>query len=325
MHTDRLLKTTTMKLILLLTLCAPMVQPQGRATPNPEAAANLPAQKIGPRDLIMVQVYGSPELSRSVRVGADGMLRLPMLKQRIKGEGMMPNDLEVMVAAALDEEGLVVDPLVTITVAEYSSRPISVAGAVKEPLTFQASAPVTLLEAITRAGGLTPVAGSEILVSKTQTGPGGQPTSLMQRVSVKALIEGTDPEANLRLSGGEEVRVPEAGKVFVVGNVKRPGAFPVEDGAETSVLRMLARAEGLAPFAGKLAFIYRREASGSKNEIPIELNKIMLRKAPDAPLLANDVLYIPDNRNGRLGLAILEKLLLFGGTAGATALVYGSR
>lgn len=314
-----------MKLILLLTLCAPMVQPQGRATPNPEAAANLPAQKIGPRDLIMVQVYGSPELSRSVRVGADGMLRLPMLKQRIKGEGMMPNDLEVMVAAALDEEGLVVDPLVTITVAEYSSRPISVAGAVKEPLTFQASAPVTLLEAITRAGGLTPVAGSEILVSKTQTGSGGQPTSLMQRVSVKALIEGTDPEANLRLSGGEEVRVPEAGKVFVVGNVKRPGAFPVEDGAETSVLRMLARAEGLTPFAGKLAYIYRREASGSKNEIPIELNKIMLRKAPDAPLLANDVLYIPDNRNGRLGLAILEKLLLFGGTAGATALVYGSR
>jgi polysaccharide biosynthesis/export protein len=325
MHTDRLLKTTTMKLILLLTLCAPMVQPQGRATPNPEAAANLPAQKIGPRDLIMVQVYGSPELSRSVRVGADGMLRLPMLKQRIKGEGMMPNDLEVMVAQALEEEGLIVDPMVTITVAEYSSRPISVAGAVKEPLTFQASAPVTLLEAITRAGGLTPVAGSEILVSKTQTGPGGQPTSLMQRVSVKALIEGTDPEANLRLSGGEEVRVPEAGKVFVVGNVKRPGAFPVEDGAETSVLRMLARAEGLAPFAGKLAYIYRREASGSKNEIPIEINKIMLRKAPDAPLLANDVLYIPDNRNGRLGLAILEKLLLFGGTAGATALVYGSR
>jgi len=314
-----------MKLILLLTLCAPMVQPQGRATPNPEAAANLPAQKIGPRDLIMVQVYGSPELSRSVRVGADGMLRLPMLKQRIKGEGMMPNDLEVMVAQALEEEGLIVDPMVTITVAEYSSRPISVAGAVKEPLTFQASAPVTLLEAITRAGGLTPVAGSEILVSKTQTGSGGQPTSLMQRVSVKALIEGTDPEANLRLSGGEEVRVPEAGKVFVVGNVKRPGAFPVEDGAETSVLRMLARAEGLTPFAGKLAYIYRREASGSKNEIPIEINKIMLRKAPDAPLLANDVLYIPDNRNGRLGLAILEKLLLFGGTAGATALVYGSR
>ncbi|MGD0772684.1 MAG: polysaccharide biosynthesis/export family protein [Candidatus Solibacter sp.] len=312
-----------MKLILLLTLCAPLVQAQGHVTPNPEAAANLPAQKIGPRDLIMVQVYGSPELSRSLRVGADGMIRLPMLKQRLKAEGMMPNDLETLVAQALDEEGLIVDPLVTITVAEYSSRPISVAGAVKEPLTFQASAPVTLLEAITRAGGLTPAAGSEILVGKTQTPPGGEPASLVQRVSVKALIDGTDPDANVRLTGGEEVRVPEAGKVFVVGNVKKPGEFTVGDGSETSVLKMLAMAEGLAPFAGKQAYIYRRDASGSKNEIPIELSRIMDRKAPDAPLLAGDVLYVPDSRNRRLGLAILEKVLLFGGTAGATALVYG--
>ena len=104
----------------------------------------------------MVQVYASPELSRSVRVGADGMLRLPMLKQRIKAEGLMPADLEASIAKALEEEGLIVDPLVTVTVMEYSSQPISVAGAVKDPLTFQASAPVTLLEAITRAGGLTP-------------------------------------------------------------------------------------------------------------------------------------------------------------------------
>ena len=314
-----------MKLILLLTLCAPLGITQGRVILNPETAANLPAQKIGPRDLIVVQVYGSPELSRSVRVGTDGMIRLPMLKQRIQGEGMMPNDLENTVAKALEEEGLIVDPLVTVTVAEYGSRPISVAGAVRDPLTFQASGPVTLLEAITRAGGLTAVAGSEILVSKTQTGPDGEAASLMQRVSVKALIDGTDADANLHLSGGEEVRVPEAGKVFVVGNVKRPGAFPVQDGAESSVLKMLALAEGLIPNAGRQAYIYRREASGGKNEIPIELSKIMDRKAPDVTLMANDILYVPDNHTRRLGLAILEKLLLFGGTAGATALIYGAR
>ena len=99
-----------MKLILLLTLCAPLGTTQGRVIFSPEAAANLPAQKIGPRDLIVVQVYGSPELSRSVRVGVDGTIRLPMLKQRIQGEGMMPNDLENTVAKALEEEGLIVDP-----------------------------------------------------------------------------------------------------------------------------------------------------------------------------------------------------------------------
>jgi polysaccharide export outer membrane protein len=314
-----------MKLILLLTLCAPLGTTQGRVIFSPETAANLPAQKIGPRDLIVVQVYGSPELSRSARVGVDGMIRLPMLKQRIQGEGMMPNDLEITVAKALEEEGLIVDPLVTVTVAEYGSRPISVAGAVRDPVTFQANGPVTLLEAIARAGGLTAAAGSEILVSKSQTGRDGQPTSLVQRVSVQALIDGTDAEANMHLSGGEEVRVPEAGRVFVVGNVKRPGAFPVQEGAESSVLRMLALADGLVSSAGRQAYIYRREVSGGKNETKIELSKIMDRKAPDATLLANDILYVPDNHTRRLGLAILEKLLLFGGTAGATGPIYGAR
>lgn len=312
-----------MKLLTFLLLCAPLVQSQVRGFPNSEQIANLPAQKIGPRDLIAIQVYDSPELSRTVRIGADGMFRVPMLSQRIKAEGLMPVELEEAVAKALEEEGIIVAPFVTITVAEYGSRPISVAGAVKTPLTFQASAPVTLLEALTRAGGLTPEAGSEILISKSQPGSDGTPTSLIQRVAVKALIDSADPEANLKLTGGEEVRVPEAGKVFVVGNVKKPGAFSLRDGAETSVLKMLAMAEGLTQFAGKQAYIYRREASGEKNEIPIELSKIMDRKAPDAPLLANDVLYITDSHGRRLGQAILEKVMGFGTTAGATALIYG--
>jgi polysaccharide export outer membrane protein len=234
----------------------------------------------------------------------------------------MPNELETSIARALEEEGLIIDPFVSVTVAEYSSRPISVAGAVKTPLTFQASAPVTLLEAITRAGGLTPDTGSEILISKSQPGPNGEQTALIQRVPVKALIDAADPDANIKLTGGEEVRVPEAGKVFVVGNVKRPGAFAVQDGGETSVLKMLAMAEGLSQFASKQAFIYRREGNGSKNEIPIELGKILDRKAADAALLPNDVLYVPDSRSKRIGLATLEKILLFGSTAGATALIY---
>ena len=75
-----------------------------------------------------MQVYDSPELTRTVRVGADGYIRLPMLQQRIKVEGLMPNELEAAIAKALQEEGLLVDPFVTITVAEYDSRPISVAG-----------------------------------------------------------------------------------------------------------------------------------------------------------------------------------------------------
>ena len=303
----------------------PIISAQTRPTiAAPETqGANLPAQPIGANDLIAVSVYDAPELTRTVRVGADGFIRLPMLKHRVKAQGVMPGELESAIARALQEEQIIVDPFVTVTVDEYNSHPISVAGAVKQPLTFQATGPVTLLEAITRAGGLSSEAGPEILVTRTQPGPNGAPAALVQRILVKGLIDAADPTLNIVLNGGEEIRVPESGKIYVIGNVRVPGAFPVGDGTESTVLKMLALSQGLMPYAAKEAYIYRREGNGSKNEIPIPLNQIMERKAPDTPLLANDILYIPDNKSRRMTLGVLEKIAAFGTGVGASALVYG--
>ena len=246
-------------IFLILAAGVAAAQAASRRAAEP-AGANLPALRIGPNDLIAVSVYDSPELTRTVRVGPDGMIRLPMLKQRIKADGLLPVELEAAIAEALRAEQMLVDPVVTVTIAEYHSRPISVAGAVRNPVTFQAAGPVTLLDALTRAGGLSPEAGPEILVSRMQAGEDGEPTALVQRIPVKALIDAADPEMNLKLTGGEEIRVPEVGKVYVVGTVRKPGAFPVQNSSETTVLQMLALAEGLAPFASKQAYIYRQDA-----------------------------------------------------------------
>jgi polysaccharide export outer membrane protein len=294
------------------------VQVQPQAT-----GPNLPAQKIHANDLVGVSVYGEPDLTRTVRVGADGTIRLPLLKDKIKADGLMPEQLEQAIVEALKADELLVDPFVTVTVAEYHNArlPISVAGAVRNPTTFQPVEQITLLEAITRAGGLAPEAGPEILV----TGPAspGSDSSLVRRVQVKSLIETADPASNLVLAGGEEIRVPAlvVSKVYVVGNVKNPGAFPVDESG-TSILKVLALTQGLAPFATKEAFIYRREGgAASKSEIPVELKKIMDRKSPDVPLLANDVFYVPDNHARRATMSALEKVLVLGGVA-LTALIY---
>ncbi len=295
-----------------------------RGQNRPElATGNLPAQRIGANDLLAVSVYDSPELTRTVRVGFDGWIRLPMLSERIKAEGLLPVDLELSIAGALREGKLFVDPVVTVTIAEYHSRPISVAGAVKDPITFQADGPVTLLDALTRAGGLSPLAGPEILVSRLQpTGDGGSAV-LVQRIPVKALIDMADPDMNLRMTGGEEIRVPEVGKVYVVGTVRRPGAFPVQNTSETTVLQMLAMAEGLAPFASKQAYVYRQDpATQAKHEIPIELKKILDRKSPDVPLQPNDILYIPDNTGRRITVSALEKIAGFGSSTASGILIW---
>ena len=283
--------------------------------------SNLPIQRIGANDLIAVSVYDAPELTRTLRVDADGFVRLPMLKRRLKAEGLMPAELENAIAKALQTAQLIVDPFVTVTVAEYNSRPISVMGAVRRPLTFQAAGPVTLLDALARAEGLTQEAGSEILLSKPQRDDNGEVKTLVKRITVRALIDSADPEVNVALTGGEEIRVPESGKIFVVGNVKKPGSYPVDDNGEMTLLKALARAEGLSPYAGRQAYIYRREGARPRNEIRVELKQIMQRKIADIPLEANDVLYVPDNQGMRLGVAALEKVLLFGSGVG-TALIY---
>jgi len=298
--------------------------PVNRPTPATELGSNLPAQTLGPNDLIGLSVYEAPELSRSIRVGADGYIRIPMLKQKLKADGLLPAELETGIAEALVKENILVDPHVTVTIAEYQSRPISVTGAVRMPVVFQAEGrPVTLLEAIAKAQGLREDAGAEILVCNTQPDADGKPQLLIRRIIARDLFGAGDPSLNIRLYGGEEVRVPEVGKIFVVGNVKKPGAFPVQGGSETTVLQMLALAEGLEKFASDQAYIYRREAAGPKNEIPIQLKKILDRKSPDVPLVANDILYVPDNSGKRRSASAMEKILLFGTTAGATALIYG--
>lgn len=101
------------------------------------------------------------------------------------------------------------------------------------------------------------------------------------------------------------------------------------DGAgETTVLKALALAEGLAPFATKDAYIFRPgpgagAASGARTEIPVALSKIMERAAPDVALAANDILFIPDNRARRNSLSVLEKALGFAASTASGMLILG--
>lgn len=296
------------------------------ATPE-IGGANLPALPVGPDDLVAVSVFGLPDLSRTVRVSSEGTIRMPMLTKPIRAMGLLPSALEAAIAQALISEQVLVDPVVTVTMVEYRSHPISVAGAVKKPITFQAVGNVTLLDALTRAEGLSKEAGPEILVSRTLRDETGKERTLTERIPVKSLIDAADPDLNLKLDGGEEIRVPEAGKVFVVGNVKKPGAFAVDDTDGTTILKALALSEGLLPYASTTAYIYRREGGPGtkKNEIQIPLQRVIQRKAADVPLIADDILYIPDRTGRRATMSTLEKILLVGGGSLGAAAIYATR
>lgn len=288
--------------------------------------SNLPVAKIGNDDLIGVTVYDAPELTRTIRVSSSGDIRLPMVKQPIHAAGLYPVDLEKAIADALTTDHVLVDPVVTVSIVEYRSRPITVVGAVKMPVTFQAAGNITLLDAISRAQGLSDNAGSEILVSRDAPDAAGGSAPLLQRIPVRSLLNGENSSLNLSLQGGEVIRVPEAGRVFVVGDVKKPGAFYITDSAKSSVMKALALSEGLDSFSSHEAYIYRPDdSSGNRKEIPIELKKIMDRKSPDVALMSGDILYIPTANGTKATLKTLETSLGIGSALGSAFIYYGTR
>ncbi len=315
-----------MRLTLFLLACG-LAFAQGRQSGVVDATvagvANLPAQRIAANDLIAVSVYDSPELTRTVRVGEDGTIRLPMLKQRVQADGFLPGELENAIAEALSREEILVDPIVTVTILEYHSRPISVVGAVHKPVTFQAVGKVTVLDALVMAEGVTSDAGPDLLLTRPQAEEADADPAPPERIPLRALLSTADPSLNVRLKGGEEIRVPEARMIYVVGNVKKPGAFPVRDDSETTVLKVLALAEGLVPYTGRRAYIFRPEAgSKERQEIPIELEQILKRKLADVALQADDILYIPDNKGKRRTAEIIDRVSGFGSATASGLLIW---
>jgi polysaccharide biosynthesis/export protein len=277
------------------------------------SSANLPVEHIGPNDLLGITVYDSPELTRTVRVDSEGSIRLPMLDKHIKAAGLYPEELEKTIASTLITEQVMVDPVVTVSVIEYRSRTITVVGAVKTPLTFQDTGIVTLLDAITTSGGLTENAGQEIIVTRQGVDQGGQAPSDIKRIPTQDLLSGADPALNIALHSGDVVRVPDAGRFYVIGNVKSPGAYPIRDGTESSVMKAMALSQGLTAYWAHTAYIYRiANGNGARSEIPIPLKDILKRRASDVPLRSNDILYIPEASGRKATLTALDRTAMIG-------------
>ena len=317
-----------LKIIVLISVAffasaAATPEPQDPPAAQAAAAANLSFEQIGPGDLLVIYVANSPEDSRSVRVAADGSISMPSLKDPIQVVGLFSTEVEKVIVAALTANKILVEPVVSVSVAEYRSRPVTVVGAVKSPTTIQAIGGLRLLGAIAKADGLTPEAGSQIIVSKP--GVSGSP-DYVQHIPVAALMSRSDPSLNLLLAGGEEIRVPTAGKFFVMGNVKEPGSYPISEGEGSTVLKALALCQGILSFTQNEAFIYRTNPAGAhRQEIPVPLRQIMKRQASDIHIEPDDILYIPENPGRRLTANMLERLAGVGGAAATGAIVYSNR
>ena len=173
---------------------------------------NLGDEPVGAGDLVYITVTGSPEFTRSYRVSKDGEITIPLVSKPISVIGLAPAAIANAVSDALIRDRILVAPIVSAAVLEYKSRQVTVAGAVNSPVIIEATGNLKLLDAIARAHGVAPDAGAEVIVSSLDKTTGNRKST---SIPIKDLLSGEDQKLNIPLHGGEEVRIPEAAKLFV--------------------------------------------------------------------------------------------------------------
>jgi len=304
-------------------------QPDGDSAAIPLATAESPSMqpdtaepaapdtyRIGTNDLLAIFTFQMPELNRQVRVNDQGKVALPFLHQSVVAAGHTAAEVATDIQKDLVEEGLVRAPLVQVTVRQVLSRPIVISGAVKNSIVVQAARPVSLLEALTRAGGADPKAGDIVLVTTS-----GSETPTVHTYSLSGLLQG-DETQNPILLGNDTVRVLPARLVYAVGALQKPGAFALEASEPLTVLKVLALTQGIKEPADKRhAELIHLTAAGTRTRTELDLDALLRHRSPDVPLLAGDILYVPENAKGKAMTAILGDLgqaavIAFGYNAG---------
>jgi polysaccharide biosynthesis/export protein len=280
--------------------------------------------RIGAEDLLEISVYGASDLDRTVRVSADGWISLPLAGD-VRAEGLTARELTGQLEDLLRKKYMT-HPQVNVFVREMQSHPVSVLGAVQKPGVYQIRGAKSLIEILSMAQGLTDDAGDTVIVMHrrgitdttsgalpdlptTSRGSAGALVSTANRaassaedseglqINLKDLLMSGNSRYNVMVYPGDVVKVPPAGVVYVVGQVRKPGGFLLRTNQNLSVLQALALAEGTtSTSAGKSARIIRTvEQSGKREEIPINLNRILSGKAPDPVLQAKDILFVPNS------------------------------
>lgn len=239
-------------------------------------AAQQPDYVIGGQDVLTIAVYDQAELSGKFTVDPDGTLTFPLLG-RVKAGGLTLRGLEEDLKKRLSD-GYIRNPQVSVAMETYRSQRIFVMGEVRAPGAYQLTGEMTVIEAIARAGSTTPAAADEAMIVRPKEGQTTGPVlptdsdSTVIRVNLREIQEGALSK-NIQLRDGDTLLVQKARLVYVFGQVKAPGAYPVDK--DTTVLQALSLSGGVTDrgSTGRIKIV--RAVDGKKKEIKVKLTDIV--------------------------------------------------
>jgi polysaccharide biosynthesis/export protein len=243
---------------------------------------------IGPGDLLQISEYHTPEFRSAVRVSAAGAVTLPMVGE-VQVGGLEEQAAARAIEAALVAKGMLLHPLVTVLVTASAGQDVSVLGEVARPGVYAFTVHHRLLDLISAASGLAPSAGR--LVNIISRSDPETPRAVALDPS------GTDKSSNHNpeLHPGDTVQVSRAGLVYVVGDVIRPGGFPVDPVKGLTVVQALSLAWGPTQNAALGKGLLIHEQKGGRTLTALNVKRLLRGLDPDLPVEDGDILFIPDS------------------------------
>lgn len=278
--------------LLALAVALPVHPLAAQTDPLPAAQAVSPnaGYRIGPRDLIDIRVFETPELNVSRRVSEDGEVNLPLIGSVALG-GLTEAEAAKKIKGVLEAK-LLQRASVAIQVQEFRSRPIAVIGAVRQPGNLAFTGRWTLLEAVTAAGGLSDTHGNFIyVIRRSENGLADQIA-----VPIDDLLVRTDPRVNIPIVAGDLINVPATIEVTVycLGEIKQPGAVSFKSSERMTLLALIARAGGMTDRASSKILI-KRDGRDGKSEMAADYKRILAGKDSDLELQAGDVVVVKES------------------------------
>jgi len=265
-------------------------------------SASLMPAPIGPGDFLDISEVHTPEFHSTVRVSPSGTVALPMINE-VRVKGLDEQGAAHAIAAALLAQGMLLHPQVTVLVTAYAGQDVSVLGEVVRPGVYPYTLHHRLLDLISAAAGLSPNAGR--LVNIFHRDDAKTPHSVVLDPS------GTDTAAdhNPELAPGDTVQVSRAGLVYVVGDVQRPGGFPVDPAQGLTVVQALSLAWGPTHNAALGKALLIREQKGGRTLTSLNLKRMLHGQEPDQLIRDRDILYVPDSMAKDLWTKTLESAI----------------
>lgn len=276
---------------------------------------------LGPGDALSVVVWGEPELSTppgaGLEVRPDGRISFPLLGE-VDVAGKSVSEVSGLLRDGLSE--YVRNPRVSVNVATFRRIRVQALGQLKNPGYYEVAPDAQVLDLLAVAGGPTPTAAlSEATLTRTNTRTDStQKTTATLPIDLNALLHDGNPEANRTLRNGDALFVPEARMVTALGEVVRPGTYPVRKG--TRLLDIVAQAGGPTERAEAGAVrVYRGFDGAEGSEAALGDDRLVFQGnvEENPPLAGGEVIVMPKSRRvdwakvfGFLaGLQILKELL----------------